>query len=105
MPDRPGDQLHALLEAAAVVAPGCYDCLSAAVQERAGFPALFLSGAGVAASAAGLPDLGLLSFEELARTARNVVNRASVPLIVDGDTGFGNELSVVRTVEELGRRP
>jgi 2-methylisocitrate lyase-like PEP mutase family enzyme len=103
MPERPGDLLHSMLEASAVVAPGCYDCLSAAVQERAGFTALFLSGAGVAASAAGLPDLGLLSFEELARTARNVVNRAHVPVIVDGDTGFGNELSVVRTVEELGR--
>jgi 2-methylisocitrate lyase-like PEP mutase family enzyme len=102
MGDRPGDRLHAMLDAAAVVAPGCYDCLSAAVQERAGFTALFVSGAGVAASAAGLPDLGLLSFEELARTARNIVNRARVPVIVDGDTGFGNELSVVRTVEELG---
>jgi 2-methylisocitrate lyase-like PEP mutase family enzyme len=92
-----------MLEVESVVAPGCYDCLSAAVQERAGFGALFLSGAGVAASAAGLPDLGLLSFEELAHTARNVVNRARVPLIVDGDTGFGNELSVYRTVEELGQ--
>jgi 2-methylisocitrate lyase-like PEP mutase family enzyme len=87
-----------------VFVPGCYDCLSAAVLERVGFQALFLSGAGVAASAAGLPDLGLTSLGELLTVAGNVIGRAGVPVIVDADTGFGNELNATRTITELGRR-
>jgi 2-methylisocitrate lyase-like PEP mutase family enzyme len=92
------------MEDGPVFVPGCYDCLSAAVLERVGFPALFLSGAGVAASAAGLPDLGLTSLGELLTVAGNVIGRAGVPVIVDADTGFGNELNAIRTITELGRR-
>jgi 2-methylisocitrate lyase-like PEP mutase family enzyme len=99
-----GDALAALMQDGPVLVPGCYDCLSAAVLERVGFPALFLSGAGVAASAAGLPDLGLTSLGELLTVAGNVIARAGVPVIVDADTGFGNELNATRTIEELGRR-
>lgn len=81
---------------------GCYDGLSAAVLQNAGFPALFLSGAGVSASAVGLPDLGLVAMDELVSVARRVVAQSSVPVLVDADTGFGNELNVTRTVRELG---
>jgi 2-methylisocitrate lyase-like PEP mutase family enzyme len=72
------------------------------VLARAGFEALFLSGAGVAASAVGLPDLGLTSFSELLGVATNTIRRTDLPVIVDADTGFGNELNVTRTVRELG---
>ncbi|MGW4421413.1 isocitrate lyase/PEP mutase family protein [Streptosporangium sp. NPDC004631] len=100
----PSERLGALLEQdAPVFAGGCYDSLSAAVLERAGFPALFVSGAGVSASVIGMPDLGLLSLEELVRTARNIINRSAVPVVVDADTGFGNELNVTRTIRELVR--
>jgi 2-methylisocitrate lyase-like PEP mutase family enzyme len=97
-----GVRLGRLLDGdAPVLAAGCYDCLSAAVLERAGFPALFVSGAGVSASAIGMPDLGLLSHEELVRAARNIAARTSVPVVVDADTGFGNELNVTRVITEL----
>src|SRR5690625_1499307 len=84
-----------------LVVGGCYDGLSAAVLEKAGFPALFLSGAGVAASSLGLPDLGLASMDEIVTVARRVVSQTAVPVLVDADTGFGNELNVTRTVREL----
>jgi 2-methylisocitrate lyase-like PEP mutase family enzyme len=94
-------RLAALLDQRPVVAGGVYDCLSAAVVESAGYPALALSGAGVAAADAGVPDLGLLSFGELLQSARNVVAATSLPVIVDADTGFGNELNAMRTAEAL----
>lgn len=99
---RAGDRLRELLAGPRpLVAGGCYDGLSAAVLQNAGFPALFLSGAGVSASSAGLPDLGLISMDELVTVARRVVAQSRVPVMVDADTGFGNELNVVRTVREL----
>lgn len=85
-----------------VVAGGVYDCLSAAIVADAGYDALALSGAGIAAAAAGVPDLGLLSFGELLHTTRNVIAANDRPVIVDADTGFGNELNVMRTCELLG---
>lgn len=97
-----GDRVRELLAAdGPLVLGGCYDGLSAAVLESAGFPALFLSGAGVSASAVGLPDLGLVSMDELVTVARRVVAQSGVPVFVDADTGFGNELNVTRTVRAL----
>jgi len=81
--------------------PGCYDVLSAMVLERAGFPAVFMSGYGVAASFLGNPDIGLTSLTETALLTKNVAHAIHVPLIVDADNGYGNEDSVVRTVHEL----
>jgi 2-methylisocitrate lyase-like PEP mutase family enzyme len=81
--------------------PGCYDALSAMILERAGFPAIFMSGYGVAASLLGNPDIGLTSLVETAHMARNISNAIRVPLVVDADNGYGNEDSVVRTVREL----
>lgn len=93
--------LRAQLDKGQVVAGGVYDALSAAVVAEAGYPALALSGAGVAAASAGLPDLGLLSFAELLTTARTVIATTGAPVIVDADTGYGNELNTIRTCGEL----
>jgi 2-methylisocitrate lyase-like PEP mutase family enzyme len=83
--------------------PGCYDVLSAMILERAGFPAVFLSGYGVAASLLGNPDIGLTSLVETALMTKNVTGAIHVPLVVDADNGYGDEDSVVRTVYELER--
>jgi methylisocitrate lyase len=84
----------------AVPVAGVYDGLSAVLAQRAGFKALYLSGAALSASMA-LPDLGLITLEEVWRAARTVVRASQLPVIVDCDTGFGESLNVMRAVEEL----
>ena len=87
-----------------IAAPGAHDGMSAALAHRAGFEALYLSGAALSASMA-LPDLGLLTLEDVTRRAREVVRASGLPLIVDCDTGFGEALNVmhaVRCLEEAG---
>lgn len=83
--------------------PGCYDVLSAMILEQAGFPAVFMSGYGAAASFLGNPDIGLTSLVETALITKNVAAALHVPLVVDADNGYGDEDSVVRTVLELER--
>jgi methylisocitrate lyase len=88
----------------AVAVPGAHDGMSALLARQAGFEALYLSGAALSASMA-LPDLGLLTLDDVSRNAREVVRACDLPLIVDCDTGFGEALNVmhaVRTLEELG---
>ena len=87
-----------------VLAPGCYDSLSALMIERAGFPAAYLSGAALAYTRFGRPDIGLISMSEVVDTASLIAERTSIPLIVDGDTGFGNALNVQRTVRLFSNR-
>lgn len=77
----------------------CYDALSAKLVEAAGFPATFMSGFGVAATRLGLPDTGLISYGEMLDQGRNICSAVSIPVIGDGDTGFGNALNVRRTVQ------
>src|SRR3954464_14239023 len=84
---------------ALVAAPGAYDCLTARVVEHAGFPAVYMTGAGTAASL-GYPDYGLPTMSEMAAHAARIAGAVGVPVIADADTGFGNELNVVRTVRE-----
>ncbi|MCB4771582.1 isocitrate lyase/PEP mutase family protein [Ancylobacter sp. Lp-2] len=84
-----------------IVAPGVYDCLSALVAARAGFEAVMVSGAGVAASALGVPDLGLVTFSEALNQTRAIVSAVDIPVIADCDTGYGNPLNVYRTVREF----
>lgn len=86
-----------------VLAPGCYDALSAALIEQAGFGAAYLSGASVAYSRLGQPDIGLVSASEVADTIALIADRVDIPLIVDADTGFGNALNVQRTVRTFER--
>ncbi|HEY4023575.1 MAG TPA: isocitrate lyase/PEP mutase family protein [Pseudonocardiaceae bacterium] len=84
-----------------IVAPGVFDGLSASLVGRIGFAAGYLTGAGVAASGFGLPDLGLVTLTEMAERARILVRAlGDVPLIADADTGYGAELNTVRTVRE-----
>jgi methylisocitrate lyase len=84
----------------AVAAAGAYDGMSAILATKAGFDALYLSGAALSASM-GLPDLGLITLEDVSRRAREISRASSLPLIVDCDTGFGEALNVMRTVREL----
>jgi 2-methylisocitrate lyase-like PEP mutase family enzyme len=83
-----------------LLAPGAYDALSARLVERAGFPAVYMTGFGASASLLGRPDVGLLSFAEMAGHARRVVQAVHVPVIADADDGYGNPLNVMRTVQE-----
>jgi 2-methylisocitrate lyase-like PEP mutase family enzyme len=81
-----------------LVVPGAYDGVSAKLVERAGFPAVYMTGYGVSASRLGLPDMGFAGLAEMADQARNMAAAVSVPLIADADTGYGNALNVRRTV-------
>ncbi|KAG1331199.1 carboxyvinyl-carboxyphosphonate phosphorylmutase, chloroplastic [Cocos nucifera] len=96
-------RIHRLIEEeGAVLMPGCYDALSAAIIQKSGFSAGFISGYAVSASLLGKPDFGLLTAPEMAETARFVCMAAPlIPIIVDADTGGGNALNVQRTVKDL----
>lgn len=83
--------------------PGCWDALTALLIERAGFAAAFLSGSGLSMARLGQPDMGLVSASELVDTVAAIRDRIALPLIVDGDTGFGNSLNMARTVRSLER--
>jgi 2-methylisocitrate lyase-like PEP mutase family enzyme len=83
-----------------VLAPGAYDALSARLIEQAGFGAVYMTGFGASASLLGRPDIGLLSFGEMADHARRIVQAVDVPVIADADDGYGNPLNVVRCVRE-----
>ena len=84
--------------------PGCYDALSAKLVADAGYKVTFMSGFGVSAARLGLPDTGLISFSEMLDSLRNCCSAAAkIPLIGDGDTGYGNALNVQRTVVEYAR--
>jgi 2-methylisocitrate lyase-like PEP mutase family enzyme len=103
-PNPMADRLRELLRAPqGIELPGCYDVLSAMILERAGFPAVFMSGYGIAASMLGCPDIGLTSLVETSLMAKNVAAALRVPLVVDADNGYGDEDHVVRTVHELER--
>jgi 2-methylisocitrate lyase-like PEP mutase family enzyme len=86
-----------------VVAPGCYDALSALMIERAGFPAAYFSGASFAYTRFGRPDIGLIGLTEVVDAVAAVRERIELPLIVDADTGFGNALNTARTVKAMAR--
>src|SRR5439155_17692578 len=97
-------RLRALLEQDAIlVAPGAYDCISACTIEQAGFAAVYMTGAGTAATL-GYPDYGLLTMSEMADNAGRLAAAVDVPVIADADTGYGNELNVTRTVREYEKR-
>ena len=86
------------------IMPGCYDALSAKLIADAGYKVAFMSGFAVAATRLGLPDTGLISFAEMVDSLRNCCSAAAkIPLIGDGDTGYGNALNVQRTVVEYAR--
>src|SRR5918994_7317237 len=86
-----------------VVAPGVYDPFTALVAEQAGFGTLYVSGAAIAYTRLGRPDIGLVSMTEVTETLALIRDRVAAHLIVDGDTGYGNALNVVRTIREFER--
>tara|TARA_B110000444_G_C18785123_1_gene569541 strand:- start:312 stop:1187 length:876 start_codon:yes stop_codon:yes gene_type:complete len=86
-----------------LLTPGIFDAFGAMMAERAGFEALYLSGASIAYTKLGRPDIGLITAEELANVVGTIRERTGLPLIVDADTGFGNALNVQRTVKILER--
>ena len=86
-----------------LLAPGVYDALTALLAEQAGFEAVYLSGAAIAYTRLGRPDIGLVTASEVADTLQNIRERVAIPVIVDADTGFGNALNVARTVKQLER--
>jgi len=83
-----------------ILAPGAYDALSARLIEAAGFPAVYMTGFGSAASLLGRPDVGLLGMSEMVDNARRIAGAVAVPVIADADTGYGNPITVIRTVHE-----
>ena len=90
-------KLRAALEGTGIcIAPGAHDIWSAKLIEKAGFPAVYMTGYGVSASLLGLPDIGLISAEEMTSVARNMASAIDIPLIADADTGFGSVLNAVR---------
>jgi 2-methylisocitrate lyase-like PEP mutase family enzyme len=86
-----------------VVAPGVYDAFTALVATQAGFATLYVSGAAIAYTRLGRPDIGLVSMSEVAQTVAMIRDRVASHLIVDADTGYGNALNVARTVREFER--
>jgi len=92
-----------LAHAPILVAPGVYDPLTSLIAEQAGFDALYVSGAGIAYTRLGRPDIGLVSMDEVVETVSLIRDRVRAHLIVDADTGYGNALNVDRTMRLLER--
>ena len=100
----PSRQLRELIARPGIIPSlAAHDAFSAKVMEQAGLPLLFLGGFGASASAFGLPDLGLLGLGEMAEAARRMTDAVQIPVIVDGDTGYGARPNVIRTVREFER--
>ncbi len=94
-------QLQNLLESPGImVIPGVYDCLGAKLAEKLGFDVVATSGFGIAASTLGLPDYGFLTATEMLYSVGRIAKSVSIPLIADMDTGYGNVLNVIRTVQD-----
>ena len=96
----PADRLRSLLEQdGLLMMPCCFDGMSAKLVERAGYPLTFMSGFSVSAARNAIPDTGLLSYGEMEEQGRAICQATNLPVIGDGDTGYGNALNVKRTVQ------
>lgn len=104
MTDTPAARLRTMLtDQAPVVAPGTFNALFARLIVEAGFPAVYLSGAGVANSLLGRPDIGIATMDEMVMIAERICDVVDVPVIADGDTGYGGVHNVARTVRAYER--
>ena len=92
-----------LNEPGIIQAPGAYDCLTAKIIEKAGFPAVYMTGAGTSVAQLGYPDLALATMTEMVDNAASLTAVVDVPVIADADTGYGGVLNVRRTVREYER--
>ena len=100
----PATQLRALLqEPGIIMAPGAYDCLTAKIIENAGFPAVYMTGAGTSVATLGYPDLALATMGEMVGNAADIAATVAVPVIADADTGYGGILNIQRTIRQYQR--
>ena len=98
----PGKRLRELVQQGrTLVKPGAFNALSAMIIEKAGFPCCGVTGYGVSASLLGKPDVGLITLNEIVMATRYIASAVSIPVIADADTGFGNAINVMRTVEDF----
>ena len=97
-------RFHQLLqEPGIIMAPGAYDCLTAKIIQQAGFPAVYMTGAGTSVAQLGYPDLALATMSEMVSNAAMIAEAVDVPVIADADTGYGGVLNVQRTVRQYQR--
>jgi 2-methylisocitrate lyase-like PEP mutase family enzyme len=97
-------RLRELLNKPGIIStPGAYDVWSARLVEKAGFPAVYMTGYGAAVSVIGQPDIGLITMTEMAIHAKNIASAVDIPVIADADNGYGGILNVIRTVQEYER--
>jgi len=94
---------NALAEHGQLIMPGVYDALSAKIAARAGFEVIFITGYSLSATLLGEPDFGLLTQTEVVSAAQRICSVVDTPVIVDADTGYGNAINVIRTVQDLIR--
>jgi 2,3-dimethylmalate lyase len=102
-PDGPKRFRELLAASGPVLLPGCYDALGARLIEQAGFDAVYMTGFGTAASFLGRPDVGLLTATEMVDNARRIAAATDLPVIADADTGYGNPINTIRTVQDYER--
>jgi methylisocitrate lyase len=95
--------LRRALRRGCVLMPGAFNAATARLVERAGFPAVYVSGAGLANATAGVPDIGLLTLSEVKQLAGYIAQAVRIPALVDADTGFGGVENVARVVQEFER--
>ena len=101
---RATQQFRQLLnEPGIITAPGAYDCLTAAIIERTGFPAVYMTGAGTSVARIGYPDLALATATEMLANAASIASTVEIPVIADADTGYGGTMNVRRTIREYER--
>jgi methylisocitrate lyase len=98
-----GSRFRKLLDAGRLVIPGVFNAITAKLAVRAGFDALYMSGAGVTNALTGFPDVALLTLTEMAEQSRYICNAVDAPVIADADTGYGGVLNVARAVREFER--
>ena len=99
---RTSEQFRNMIKASGVIQiPGCYDCITATIVERAGFPAAYLTGSGISLTLSGIPDLNTISYLELRHVVQNIRSAIQIPMLVDIDTGFGAPLSLYRLTKEF----
>ena len=92
-----------LREPGIIMAPGAYDCLTARIIEQAGFPAVYMTGAGTSVARLGYPDLALATMTEMVANAADIAAAIEVPVIADADTGYGGILNIQRTIRQYER--
>lgn len=101
MPSTRNRRLRDLIAAKTVQIPGAFNALTARAIEKAGFEAVYVSGAGLSNAVYGLPDVGLITLTEAVAHAKAICSAVTVPVVVDGDTGFGETINMMRTVTEM----